>query len=216
MEPDLYDLNSGWINTDLEQAAKDDDKPKLKQSEYDERIDMVYDDAVVKFREEFLDKWESQKKYAVLLDCSSTKPYSVSPAHTKVISEIQNNDLQDEVQQYICSEPLGLCPREWETYYPAYAYNLVLEPGMDGYDAMIPVFEKGFNKIKDSHEYWITFMPSNKTGMVKKALPEEISTVDIPYGLYQDPPISDMVDDFEEKGECTIFDHEGNWSMTGT
>jgi len=210
----MDELNSGWYDSDLKRAANDDDKPKLLQEDYDERWEMIFDDRVVQFRDKFFDEWESDKKYAILLDCSSEKPYRESPTHSKIISRIKRDGVDDIIEQYTCSEPMGLVPRDWEMVYPCYAYNLMLKPKHDGYSRMVDVFSEELEFIKDFHEYWITFLPSNKLGMVKKALPDNISTIDVPFGFYNEPPFGDIIDEIEKSGRCTMFEHVEGWNET--
>ncbi|MFW6122408.1 MAG: DUF5591 domain-containing protein [Petrotogales bacterium] len=209
-----YDLKTGWYVADLQKAAEDDERPKLLQNDYEDRADMIDDERVVNFREWLYKNWESNKKYAILLDCSTVKPYSNSPTHMKVIQEIRRYNLGHVVQQYTMSEPIGVVPREHETKYPCYAYNLILRPHHSGYDRMIEVFKEGVDFIKPMHDFFITFMPSNKLHMIKKAI--NFKTIDIPWGLYEQPPIKSIVDEVEEKGRCSMFEYAKGWDYTGT
>jgi len=212
----MRDLRNGWYATDLVDAAKNCNLPKLREQDYDDIEDLIYDPRVVKYREIFKENWESNKKFAIIMDCSPVKPYFSSPSHMKVHSSIEKNGLEDKVQVYTASDPMGLVPYEHETKYPIYAYEMKSGFSDKAFDIMIDVFEEQFECIKNNHEYWITFIPAAKLGMVKGAMKRVgILSTDVPYGLYEDPPIKEMVDELERTGKCDIFNHSADWSITG-
>ncbi|MDG6219925.1 MAG: DUF5591 domain-containing protein [Candidatus Thermoplasmatota archaeon] len=59
----------------------------------------------------------------LLLPCSATKPYSGSRGHREVHEVVWNAGLAARVHQVIVTSPMGLVPRELETYYPNMQYD---------------------------------------------------------------------------------------------
>ncbi|MEM1645833.1 MAG: DUF5591 domain-containing protein [Ignisphaera sp.] len=63
------------------------------------------------------------KPYAIIMPCSSIKPYRLSPTHKILDSLLIKNGVTDYVQVYILSEPMILVPRELDIYYPFANYE---------------------------------------------------------------------------------------------
>lgn len=66
------------------------------------------------------------KKIALFLQCTATKPYSHSKTHKKIHETLRGLG-SDNIHELIIGEPLGLVPRELETKYPAAHYDMVLD-----------------------------------------------------------------------------------------
>src|SRR2546426_12481825 len=84
---------------------------------------LFFHPATKRFNRMLRTRWRSDKPLALLMGCTAAKPYSDSFIHRKVIAAIEARGLDSSVQQYIVGEPLTICPREWETIYPASHYD---------------------------------------------------------------------------------------------
>jgi archaeosine synthase len=60
----------------------------------------------------------------VLLPCSARKPYFTSRSHRRFINAIRSGEHFGLVHELIVTSPLGLVPRELETFFPAAHYNI--------------------------------------------------------------------------------------------
>tara|TARA_Y100000746_G_scaffold43099_1_gene32544 strand:+ start:4185 stop:5966 length:1782 start_codon:yes stop_codon:yes gene_type:complete len=61
-----------------------------------------------------------QADILLLLPCSATKPYRLSPSHHRFIKNISSN----RIHQVMVTAPLGLVPRELEDLWPAAHYDI--------------------------------------------------------------------------------------------
>ncbi len=64
------------------------------------------------------------KRVLVLLPCSARKPYHTSRSHRRFIEAIRSGPHFSLVHELILTSPLGLVPRELETFYPAAQYDI--------------------------------------------------------------------------------------------
>ena len=60
----------------------------------------------------------------LLIPCSAKKPYSLSQSHMRFRQAIWDSGRADLVHEVIVTSPLGLVPRELETFYPAKDYDI--------------------------------------------------------------------------------------------
>lgn len=81
---------------------------------------------IKRFRNKIMDEYRppEHKKVLVLLPCSAKKPYSLSKSHKMFTSAIRTADHDTLVHEVIITSPLGIVPRELETFYPANAYDI--------------------------------------------------------------------------------------------
>jgi len=81
---------------------------------------------IKRFRQKVLSGYRppEHKRVLVLLPCSARKPYSLSKSHKLFSSAIRTGDHETLVHEVIVTSPLGLVPRELETFYPANAYDI--------------------------------------------------------------------------------------------
>jgi len=63
------------------------------------------------------------KPCALILPCSSIKPYRLSPVHKIVDTQIKTMSADNIIQVYVLSEPMLLVPRELDIYYPFANYD---------------------------------------------------------------------------------------------
>ena len=61
-----------------------------------------------------------QNDILLLLPCSATKPYRLSPSHHRFLKNIRSN----RIHQIMVTAPLGLVPRELEDLWPAAHYDI--------------------------------------------------------------------------------------------
>ncbi len=81
---------------------------------------------VVRHRTRVLQRYRApaHKRILVLLPCSAKKPYFTSRSHRRFIEAIRSGDHFSLVHEVIVTSPLGLVPRELETFYPAAHYDI--------------------------------------------------------------------------------------------
>ncbi|MGC9777768.1 MAG: DUF5591 domain-containing protein [Candidatus Heimdallarchaeota archaeon] len=74
-----------------------------------------------------------KNKIAIIIPCSKTKPFSLSPTTKKILNSIndlcvKNNISQQNFEVFIISEPIGIIPLKYQLKYPASNYDMIL-PG---------------------------------------------------------------------------------------
>ncbi len=81
---------------------------------------------VVRHRRRMSDRYRApdHKRILVLLPCSARKPYFTSRSHRRFIEAIRSGDHFGLVHELILTSPLGLVPRELETFYPCAHYDI--------------------------------------------------------------------------------------------
>lgn len=110
------------------------------------------------------------KNYALILPCSSIKPYRVSPVHYIVDKYLERYSIQDKVQVYVLSEPMILVPRELDIYYPFANYDyppreLSYKYRIKFVDILVVVLEK-----LEYHKYVFAFLPKHHKSILGDAL----------------------------------------------
>ncbi|MFA7342549.1 MAG: DUF5591 domain-containing protein [Candidatus Methanomethylophilaceae archaeon] len=81
---------------------------------------------IARFRQKVLNSYKppEHKRVLVLLPCSAKKPYSLSKSHKMFTSAIRTGDHETLVHEVVVTSPLGIVPRELETFFPANAYDI--------------------------------------------------------------------------------------------
>ncbi|HEV2230605.1 MAG TPA: DUF5591 domain-containing protein, partial [Thermoplasmata archaeon] len=81
---------------------------------------------IVRFRRRVRERYEKppHAKILLLLPCSARKPYSASRSHRRFRQAIAASRNPSAVHEVIVTSPLGLVPRELESFYPARAYDI--------------------------------------------------------------------------------------------
>ncbi len=64
------------------------------------------------------------KRILLLLPCSAKKPYHISKTHKAFASAIHTAPHDTLVHEVIVTSPLGIVPRELDTFYPANSYDI--------------------------------------------------------------------------------------------
>jgi len=81
---------------------------------------------VERFRRRVRDHYEppAQPDILVLLPCSRTKPYKLSPSHRHMQRALDESGIRHRVHEVMVTSPLGIVPRELEDVFPANAYDV--------------------------------------------------------------------------------------------
>ena len=144
--------------------------------------------AVQRFFSNFLLSWISDKPIALFLGCSKHKPFSNSFIHKKVMGLLRKYEFNPIVQEYIISEPLVICPREWEKIYPAAHYDFPPEDMTEvGRNIFIERLRHAIDSIRDHHQYFMIFAPNHHKNIILEAAPEDLELIKIPYNIYMLP-----------------------------
>lgn len=140
------------------------------------------------FFNRFLVNWISSKPIALFLGCSKHKPFSNSFIHKKVIGLLKKHEFDSIVQEYIISEPLVICPREWEEFYPAAHYDFPPEDMTEaGRNIFVKRLRHAVSSIRDYHQYFMIFAPNHHKHIILEAVPEDLRLIKIPYNIYMLP-----------------------------
>lgn len=95
---------------------------KLVVKSREEGKNIWFDSDVMNFFETISMQWEKENEVAVFLPCSATKPYYVSPSHTKgYLSALY--EYIDLIDLFVISEPMGVVPYEHSDRYPVDSYD---------------------------------------------------------------------------------------------
>ncbi|TRM80523.1 hypothetical protein DJ524_07315 [Sulfolobus sp. D5] len=146
--------------------------------------DLFNHPVVKKWHEYFMEFWNSDKKIAIILPCTSIKPYSRSATHRLAYALLRKYDLEDVVQVYSVSEPMLLVPRELEECYPFNSYDY--PPSLmskEEKEEFVRLLVNPLMKISRLHEKIVGILPKHHYNVVKRA--SELSGVKIelyPYG----------------------------------
>lgn len=110
---------------------------------------------IKRFRNKIMTEYRppEHKRVLVLLPCSAKKPYSLSKTHKMFTSAIRTADHDTLVHEVIITSPLGVVPRELETFYPANAYDIPVtgewkaEEKAFIRDMLARLLENGYEKV---------------------------------------------------------------------
>ncbi|MBB5253580.1 DUF5591 domain-containing protein [Sulfurisphaera ohwakuensis] len=153
---------------------------------------------VRKWYEILLSEWKSTKPYAILLPCTSIKPYHLSRTHKLAYAIMRG--FEEKVQFYSVSEPMLLVPREYEDCYPFNSYDY--PPSMmtkEEREEFVELLAKVLINVRNMHSYIIGILPKHHYSVVKEA--SEISGINInlyPYGRLPFKTISEVLNNLKE------------------
>ncbi|HEC88411.1 MAG TPA: hypothetical protein ENI52_03750 [Thermoplasmata archaeon] len=158
--------------------------------------ELFFHSAVLDFYSDVMNVWENNGRFiALLLGCSKHKPYSESFIHKKIIGMLKKHNFDDIVQQLIISEPLVVCPREWENRYPAAHYEFPPERlGEEGMEIFVMRLRDFFKKFNDQYSKYIVFTPNHHRKIILAAAEGIIDPVIIPYNIYQLPKLLNVIE----------------------
>ena len=162
--------------------------------------DLFFHPAVQNFFNNFLMNWISDKPIALFLGCSKHKPFSNSFIHKKVMGLLKKHEFDSIVQEYIISEPLVICPREWEEIYPAAHYDFPPEDMTDiGRNIFIERLRNAVGSIRDYHHYFMVFAPNHHKHIILESIPEDIELIKIPYNIYMLPKMLESLQEIRSE-----------------
>ncbi|BFH72337.1 DUF5591 domain-containing protein [Sulfurisphaera javensis] len=137
---------------------------------------------VRKWHEILLNEWKSEKEYAILLPCTSVKPYYLSATHKLAYSIMKG--FEDKIQFYSVSEPMLLVPREYEDCYPFNSYDYPpSKMTMEEKEEFVELLSKALLKVSKMHSHIVAILPKHHYQIVKRA--SELVNVNVelhPYG----------------------------------
>ncbi|MEM3845227.1 MAG: DUF5591 domain-containing protein [Candidatus Parvarchaeota archaeon] len=154
---------------------------------------------VKKWHEYFLNNWHSEKEIALLLPCTSVKPYNRSATHKLAYSLLRKYKLEDKVQVYSVSEPMLLVPRELENCYPFNSYDyppsLMTEEEKQEFIRLLSIALSHVHKI---HKRIIAVLPKHHYKIVYEAsknVPIEL----YPYGKLAFKTIANVISGLRDR-----------------
>ncbi len=116
---------------------------------------------IQKWIKKITEKYEKpeHEKYAILLPCSATKPYSKSRSHRFFRTILEYS--RSHVHEIIITSPLAIVPRELEFTYPAKNYDIPVTGYWyeDEKKMLIEALNKFF--LKNNYEKIIAFLPDD-------------------------------------------------------
>jgi|UniRef100_A0A7J2U240 predicted RNA-binding protein len=112
----------------------------------------------------------TEKPCALILPCSSIKPYRLSPIHKIVDEEIELANADNIIQIYVLSEPMLLVPRELDIYYPFANYDYPVHELNEEYKTtFINMLSKILPKLA-YHKYVAAILPKHHREILVKAI----------------------------------------------
>ncbi len=157
-----------------------------------EGLDLFKHPIVRKWYDFFLNNWNSNKRIAFLLPCTSVKPYNRSPTHKLAYSVAKEKDY---IQFYSVSEPMLLVPREYEECYPFNSYDyppsMMTEEEKQEFIDLLSIMLK---KISSQHERIVAVLPKHHYNIVSKASEKANIKIELhPYGRLSFRTISSVL-----------------------
>ena len=137
------------------------------------------------------------KPLALILPCTSIKPYRLSPTHRIADSRLARLGLENTVSVYVISEPMVLVPRELDIYYPFANYDYPpkhLDP--ESREIFVEILSKVLRKLR-VHRAIVAVLPQHHRSILLEALTrvdEKIAIDIVPYGRKAFNTISKAVD----------------------
>ena len=154
---------------------------------------------VINFYNRVLKEWNfNNKRIALLLGCTTYKPYSKSFMHKKIIRLIKHHNFDEIVQQYIIGEPLVVCPREWEEVYPAAHYDFPPHKlSEEGKKIFILRLRKFFEKSSNFYDSHVVFAPNHHRAIILEACKDLFEPIVVPYNLFNLPKLLKILNDIK-------------------
>ena len=110
------------------------------------------------------------KPHALIMPCTSIKPYRLSPTHKIVITKLNKYQLTEYVAVYILSEPMVLVPQELDIYYPFANYEYPPRELNDSRKSLlIQLLSKILPKLR-IHKYIVAILPRHHKYILINAL----------------------------------------------
>ncbi|MBW9140853.1 MAG: DUF5591 domain-containing protein [Candidatus Aramenus sp.] len=133
-------------------------------------VDLFRHPVVKAWHDYFLKEWRSDKDVALLLPCTSVKPYSRSATHRLAYALLKKYGLEGRVQVYSVSEPMLLVPKELEECYPFNSYDYpparMTEAEKEEFSELLVPF---LRKVSSQHRSLVAVLPRHHYKVVEKA-----------------------------------------------
>lgn len=154
---------------------------------------------VKKWHEILLNNWKSEKEYAILLPCTSVKPYHLSPTHKIAYSVAKG--FEDKIQFYSVSEPMLLVPREYEDCYPFNSYDYPpSKMTSEEREEFVELLGKAFIKVSTMHSRLVAILPKHHFQIAKKASDEVKVNIEFyPYGRLAFKTIASVINNLKKE-----------------
>ncbi len=165
--------------------------------------DLFINPTVRRWHEFFVQSYESTKPLALLLPCTSMKPYSRSATHRLAYSIIKRKNLDEYVQIYSVSEPMLLVPREVEECYPfnSYEYSPKVMTAQEK-DEFVDLLRKPLAKIANQHKIIAGVLPAHHYSIVDRASRKEgVKLYLTRYGKLAFRSINESIENLVAKGK---------------
>lgn len=81
---------------------------------------------VLRYRKTLMERYvkPAHKRVLLLLPCSAKKPYHTSKTHKRFSFSIHASNFDTVVHEVVVTSPLGIVPRELDSFYPANSYDI--------------------------------------------------------------------------------------------
>ncbi len=165
-----------------------------------DKDDLFNHPVVKKWHEYFMEFWNSDKGLAIILPCTSIKPYSKSATHKLAYSIIKKLDL--DVQVYSVSEPMLLVPRELEECYPFNSYDYPpSKMTKEEKEEFVELLIDPLTKISKLHRRIVGILPKHHYNVVKRASElADINNIELhEYGRLAFKKISEVLNNLANK-----------------
>ena len=150
---------------------------------------------------EFIEKYwvPEPRPLAVIMPCTSVKPYGLSATHRLLDARLRRLGLYDQVSKYTISEPMILVPRELELYYPFANYDYppsTLTP--EGRRRFVELLATALRKVVKHHRAVVAVLPRHHESVLRDSLrlcgPCREHLVMVPYGRLAFRSVAKAVD----------------------
>ena len=118
------------------------------------------------------------KKILLLLPCSASKPYSLSPSHRTLLRALSTIPNEQVIHQMIITSPVGLVPRELELVYPASNYDISVTGHWDQNEQQMITFLLKQYLNNNSYDHVIVHLPKSLQEFLLPILPNATCTCD--------------------------------------
>lgn len=139
-------------------------------------LDLFKHPMVEKWHQFFLSNYKSNRPLALLLPCTSIKPYNRSATHRLAYSIIKKAGVEDFIQVYSVSEPMLLVPREFEDCYPFNSYEYSPKVmSKEEKEEFIDLLRQPLHKIIETHNVIVGVLPKHHYSIVSRSLSSEVA-----------------------------------------
>ena len=132
-----------------------------------------------RFLLKYFDPRLCERRYALIMPCSSVKPYRASATHRIAESVLRKNGVYEYVQVYILSEPMILVPRELDIYYPFANYDYPVHELTSTYRQLfVDLLSQVLPKLS-YHREIVAVVPRHHESILRESLIKTSAKLDI-------------------------------------